>query len=145
MRGPPACSANPLHRWREHSSTAAPTTRPTGRTSGLPCCSGHRRCDTCVDALQAAQTASDQTEDTVFVTVLTFDDPQAGRDAVAFIGTTLPVLDDPEGVIFDQGQAFGWPWLILIDSTGTVVEVRGGGFNGYIATNLDEILNEAPW
>ena len=102
-------------------------------------------CDTCVEALQAAQTASDQTEDTVFVTVLTFDDPQAGRDAVAFTGTTLPVVDDPEGVIFDQWQAFDWPWLILIDSSGTVVEVRGGGFNGYIATNLDDIRTDAPW
>ena len=54
-------------------------------------------CGACVDALAALQAASDQAgEDIVFVTVLTFDDPQAGRDAVTFTGATLPVVDDPE-------------------------------------------------
>ena len=103
-------------------------------------------CNTCVDALQAMQAASDQAgDDIVFVTVLTFDDPQEGRNSVEFIGATLPVVDDSEGLIVDRWQGFDWPWLILVDSTGTVIEVRGGGLSGYIANNLDDILNDAPW
>jgi len=102
-------------------------------------------CDACVDAIQAMQTASDRNDDIEFVTVLNFDDPQEGRDAVAVIRATLPVVDDSQTVITEAWQAWDWPWLVLVDDSSTVVQVRGGGLSDFIATNFDDILNNAPW
>ena len=103
-------------------------------------------CESCVDALEALQAESERADDDiVFVTVLTFDDPEAGQNAINFYGVNLPVIDDSQGLLFDTWQAFDWPWLILIDANGTVVEVRGGGLSDHIANNLNHILNNAPW
>ena len=68
--------------------------RPRPGIATDPCTASHR-----LDALQAMQTTSDQTGHGIILTVLTFDDPEAGRDADAFArpslrSSTLPTLDN---------------------------------------------------
>jgi thiol-disulfide isomerase/thioredoxin len=105
-------------------------------------------CINCIRVLEdLAEVERRWPEDAVVVGVHSPKFPHEGRHtavrrAVARLGVTHPVLDDPEMVTWQQYDIRGWPTLVVIDPAGYIVGAMSGeGKRPLLLQLVEDTLN----